>query len=46
MTDLSLSSLSGIGPKVTEKLAKLHIHDVLDLAFHLPLRYEPISPAV
>lgn len=40
MTDLSLSSLSGIGPKVTEKLAKLHIHDVLDLAFHLPLRYE------
>ena len=40
MTELSLSSLSGIGPKVTEKLAKLHIHDVLDLAFHLPLRYE------
>ena len=40
MTELSLSSLSGIGPRVTEKLAKLHIHDVLDLAFHLPLRYE------
>ena len=35
-----LAQLTGIGPKVSEKLAKLHIHSVLDLAFHLPLRYE------
>lgn len=35
-----LSQLTGIGPKVKEKLEKLHIHSVLDLAFHLPLRYE------
>lgn len=35
-----LSELTGVGPKVKEKLAKLHIHSVLDLVFHLPLRYE------
>lgn len=40
MTELALTELSGVGPKLVEKLAKLHIHSVLDLAFHLPLRYE------
>ncbi|WP_420551104.1 ATP-dependent DNA helicase RecG [Litorivicinus lipolyticus] len=38
--DLSLSQLTGVGPKVLEKLSKLHVHSILDLAFHLPLRYE------
>lgn len=35
-----LSHLTGVGPKVKEKLAKLHVHSALDLVFHLPLRYE------
>ncbi len=38
--DLSLQQLTGVGPKVLEKLAKLHVHSILDLVFHLPLRYE------
>jgi len=36
----SLLSLKGIGPKVQEKLAKLSIHTIQDILFHLPLRYE------
>ncbi|MFV1982257.1 MAG: ATP-dependent DNA helicase RecG [Thiohalomonadales bacterium] len=36
----SLLSLKGIGPKVQEKLAKLSIHTIQDLLFHLPLRYQ------
>ncbi len=36
----SLLNLKGIGPKVQEKLAKLSIHTIQDLLFHLPLRYE------
>ncbi len=36
----SLLSLKGIGPKVQQRLAKLAIHSVQDLLFHLPLRYE------
>lgn len=37
---LPCTSLKGVGPKVAEKLEKLHIQSVLDLLFHLPLRYE------
>ena len=40
MTEPALTDLTGVGPKLVEKLAKLHLHSVLDLAFHLPLRYE------
>ena len=43
----SLSALKGVGPQLAEKLARLHLHRVLDLLFHLPLRYEDrtrISP--
>ena len=32
--------LSGVGEKLAEKLAKLGIHQVQDLLFHLPLRYQ------
>jgi len=32
--------LRGVGPKLKEKLARLNIHTVQDLLFHLPTRYE------
>lgn len=32
--------LKGVGPKQAERLARLDIHSVEDLLFHLPLRYE------
>ena len=35
-----IAQLDGIGPKLTEKLAKLGIERVADLLFHLPLRYQ------
>lgn len=37
---LPVSSLKGVGPKLAATLAELHIDTVLDLLFHLPLRYE------
>lgn len=40
LENLPCTSLKGVGPKVAEKLEKLHIQSVLDLLFHLPLRYE------
>ncbi|MEE8118032.1 MAG: ATP-dependent DNA helicase RecG [Gammaproteobacteria bacterium] len=36
----SLGDLRGVGPQLTEKLARIGIHSVRDLLFHLPLRYE------
>ncbi|HEX5340583.1 MAG TPA: ATP-dependent DNA helicase RecG [Gammaproteobacteria bacterium] len=35
-----LTRLRGVGPQVAERLARLAIHSVSDLLFHLPLRYE------
>jgi len=35
-----LNRLKGVGPRVAEKLARLNIHCIEDLLFHLPLRYE------
>jgi ATP-dependent DNA helicase RecG len=35
-----LNRLKGVGPRVAEKLARLDIHCIEDLLFHLPLRYE------
>jgi ATP-dependent DNA helicase RecG len=35
-----LTTLKGVGPKLAEKLARLHLHTVQDLLFHLPLRYQ------
>ncbi|KAA9131282.1 ATP-dependent DNA helicase RecG [Marinihelvus fidelis] len=35
-----LTALAGVGPKMAERLANLGLHQVRDLLFHLPLRYE------
>ena len=43
----SVSQLRGVGPKLTERLNKLHIFTVEDLLLHMPMRYEDrtqISP--
>ncbi|MGV3345661.1 ATP-dependent DNA helicase RecG [Enterobacteriaceae bacterium LUAb1] len=37
---ISLTTLSGVGPGQLSKLAKLGLHTLQDLLFHLPLRYE------
>ena len=34
------TQLKGVGPKVNERLARLNIHTIQDLLFHLPLRYQ------
>jgi len=36
----SVRALSGVGPRVAEKLNRLGLATVEDLAFHLPLRYQ------
>jgi ATP-dependent DNA helicase RecG len=38
--DQPVSVLSGVGPRLLERLRDLHIHSVQDLLFHLPLRYQ------
>jgi ATP-dependent DNA helicase RecG len=38
--DTPVRYLHGVGPYLAEKLARLGIHDIADLLFHLPLRYE------
>lgn len=38
LTD-SVSVLNGVGPSLQDKLAKISIHEIQDLLFHLPLRY-------
>jgi len=35
-----VTELKGVGPKLAEKLAAIHVHNVLDLLFHLPFRYQ------
>lgn len=35
-----LTSLSGVGAAIAEKLSRIGINNVQDLLFHLPLRYE------
>lgn len=35
-----VTALSGVGPALAAKLAKLHVHTLQDVLFHLPLRYE------
>jgi ATP-dependent DNA helicase RecG len=37
---LPVTVLRGVGPRVAERLKRLHIHTVQDVLFHLPLRYE------
>ncbi|MBF9001859.1 ATP-dependent DNA helicase RecG [Vibrio nitrifigilis] len=40
LSAVPLTSLSGVGAKVAEKLEKIGLVSVQDLLFHLPLRYE------
>ena len=35
-----VTALSGVGPALAEKLARLSVHSIRDLLFLLPLRYE------
>jgi len=47
LSSLPLNRLKGVGPAAAEKLAKLGLHNLEDLLFHLPFRYEDrtrISP--
>jgi ATP-dependent DNA helicase RecG len=39
-SSVSLTRLKGVGPKTIERLARLDIHSVQDILFHLPLRYQ------
>ncbi|MFO7593486.1 MAG: ATP-dependent DNA helicase RecG [Pseudomonadota bacterium] len=38
--EVDVTTLRGVGPRMTEKLQNLHIRTVQDLLFHLPLRYQ------
>src|SRR5690606_4753678 len=40
LEQLPLTSLKGVGPSLSVRLAALHLHTVQDLLFHLPLRYQ------
>ena len=35
-----LTTLTGVGAAISDKLGKLGIHNLQDLLFHLPIRYE------
>ena len=37
---LPITVLKGVGPKVAARLARLDVHSIEDLLFHLPYRYE------
>ncbi|MFL0811330.1 MAG: ATP-dependent DNA helicase RecG [Agarilytica sp.] len=39
LNNIDINKLSGVGPKLKETLARIGIHSVQDLLFHLPLRY-------
>jgi len=36
----SITQLKGVGPALAEKLARLKLHTLQDMLFHLPIRYE------
>ncbi|KEY91286.1 ATP-dependent DNA helicase recG [Candidatus Photodesmus blepharus] len=40
LSEIPLTTLSGIGKKTAQKFAKIRINSVQDLLFHLPFRYE------
>ncbi|MBU2896821.1 ATP-dependent DNA helicase RecG [Vibrio hepatarius] len=40
LSAIPLTSLTGVGAKVAEKLSKVGLHSIQDLLFHLPHRYE------
>ena len=40
LDQLPVTVLKGVGARVAEKLARLHIRTVQDVLFHLPSRYQ------
>lgn len=40
LSALPVTTLKGVGPKSAERLARLGIHRVQDILFHLPMRYQ------
>tara|TARA_R110002072_G_scaffold269868_3_gene429600 strand:- start:152177 stop:154303 length:2127 start_codon:yes stop_codon:yes gene_type:complete len=40
LNDCPVAQLKGVGPRLVERLAALHIKSVQDLLFHLPMRYQ------
>lgn len=40
LEEIELTQLKGVGAKLAETLSKLDIHNMQDLLFHLPFRYE------
>ena len=36
----AVTSLNGVGKALADKLTRLHVHNLIDLLLHLPLRYE------
>lgn len=40
LSSIPVVRLTGVGPKLAEKLARLRIKSVQDVLFHLPLRYQ------
>ncbi|MBN7768493.1 ATP-dependent DNA helicase RecG [Marinobacter daepoensis] len=40
LDDIPVTQLKGVGSALADKLAKLGIHSIQDLLFHLPYRYE------
>ena len=40
LAGVPVTALKGVGPRNAERLARLGVHSVQDLLFHLPVRYE------
>ncbi len=40
LREIVVTNLSGVGPKIAEKLARCNISTVQDLLFHMPLHYQ------
>ena len=40
LAKLPITTLSGVGPRIAERLERLGVHTVQDLLFHLPTRYQ------
>jgi ATP-dependent DNA helicase RecG len=41
--DTPVTQINGVGPQLSEKLARLDIHHLADLLWHLPLRYRDLT---
>ncbi|EKF74318.1 ATP-dependent DNA helicase RecG [Alcanivorax hongdengensis A-11-3] len=40
LSDIAITRLKGVGPAAADKLARLGLHNLEDVLFHLPFRYE------